>query len=65
MTDGIVLSLWQKLVLRILGQVYIGHRQHEGWTGSLPFYAFKCPVHGLVEDYPHGYRGVLRCSQCA
>jgi hypothetical protein len=28
---------------------------------ELQFYAFKCPVHGIVENYPEGYERVLRC----
>ena len=45
-------------------QRYVGHRQLEGWKGALPFYEFKCPVHGLVESYLHGFYEVLRCPQC-
>jgi len=32
--------------------------------GYLPFYAFVCPEHGLVEDYPSGYTGRLKCPKC-
>ena len=44
--------------------VYVGHRQKPGWRGALPFYKFKCPKHGVVESYPTGYTGVLRCPLC-
>ena len=51
-------------MLRLNGHVYIGHKTREGWRGSLPFYAFHCPVHGLVENYPHGYKKRLECPRC-
>ncbi len=59
------LSFIQRVKLRLFGIVFTERRARPGWKGSLPFYAFECPVHGVVEDYPHGYRGVLRCPQCA
>ena len=43
---------------------YVGHRQMPGWKGALPFYEFRCKVHGLVESYPAGYGQVLRCPLC-
>jgi len=43
---------------------YIEHRQLEGWKGALPFYRFRCPKHGMVESYLHGFYEVLRCPQC-
>jgi len=58
------LNLLQKLRLWLTGSVYIGDRRKEGWTGSLPFYAFRCPIHGLVENYRQGFRQELRCPKC-
>jgi hypothetical protein len=58
------LSLIQRLRLGLIGQVYVGHRIQAGWKGSLPFFAFRCPVHGLVDDYPHGYTDRLDCPRC-
>lgn len=54
----------QRLKLRLLGQAYIDHRTLPGWKGPLPFYAFTCPRHGVVEDYPHGYEQRLECPMC-
>lgn len=54
----------QRLKLHLTGRVYIGHRTRPGWNGSLPFYKFKCPKHGIVEDYPHGYDDRLDCPEC-
>ena len=58
------LSLFKRLVLWLCGHVYIGSRTMPGWSGSLPFYAFRCPVHGLVADYPRGFNDRLRCPLC-
>ena len=58
------LNLWQRLKLQLSGYVYVGDRQKEGWKGPLPHYAFRCSVHGLVENYPHGYEQRLECPKC-
>ena len=58
------LNLFQKMILKLLGEVFVGNRMKPGWSGSLPFYAFKCETHGLVENYPHGYEGRLECPKC-
>lgn len=31
---------------------------------AIPIFAFNCPDHGIVADYPHGYGQKLRCPQC-
>lgn len=54
----------QRLRMWATGRVYVGHRTREGWRGSLPFYAFRCPIHGVVEDYPRGYAERLSCPRC-
>jgi len=59
---GKALSLWQRLKMQLSGYVYVGDRQRPGWTGSLPFYAFKCEKHGIVQDYPHGYWALWKDS---
>jgi len=58
------LSLLQKIRLLAAGAVPTSRRSRPGWSGSLQFYAFECPVHGLVENYPQGYERVLRCPYC-
>jgi len=58
------LTLFQKIILKLLGEVFIGNRMKQGWKKPLPFYAFKCETHGLVEDYPHGYNERLECPKC-
>jgi hypothetical protein len=58
------LTLLRHLQLRLFGYAYVGHKKLPGWKGPLPFYAFKCDVHGIVEDYPHGYDRRLDCPLC-
>jgi hypothetical protein len=58
------LSWAQRLQLWIQGYAYVGKKQKEGWRGKLNFYVFKCPEHGLVVDYPHGYSKSLTCPYC-
>jgi len=62
--EEVKLTTIQRIRLEILGITPTEKRTHPGWRGELQFYAFKCPIHGIVEDYPHGYRQVLRCRKC-
>jgi len=59
----IKLNLLQRIILKLNGRVFVGNRVKPGWSGFLPFYAFKCEEHGLVEDYPYGYEGRLECPK--
>ena len=63
-SQGLKLSLAQRLQLKVTGAVPTERRSRHGWRGELQFYAFKCPVHGLVENYPQGYGEVLVCPEC-
>jgi hypothetical protein len=58
------ISLLNRLRMQLSGYVYVGERSRDGWRGSLPHYVFECPVHGLVESYPHGYEQRLECPRC-
>jgi hypothetical protein len=58
------LSFLQRVRLWLFGCVYMGHRTRVGWKGSLPFYAFKCEKHSVVENYPQGFDGYLDCPVC-
>lgn len=60
----IELSKFQKLRLRIIGHVPIGTRRKKDWTADIMHYAFKCSIHGIVVDYPHGFEERLRCPKC-
>jgi hypothetical protein len=63
-TPPLHLTFTQKIRLELLGITPTEKKKLPGWKGELQFYAFKCPVHGIVEDYPHGYRQVLSCRKC-
>jgi len=58
------MNILQWVSLKILGYAYIGRRRRPGWSGALPFYRFRCKVHGIVENYPQGYAEILRCPKC-
>lgn len=58
------MSFAERIKMRLNGYIYIGQRWNPGHRGPLPYYRFRCPVHGLVESYPHGYEKILRCPFC-
>ena len=58
------MNLWQRFVLWLNGYVYVGDRKRNGWKSPIPFYAFRCPIHGIVEDYAHGTNQRLECPRC-
>ena len=58
------IRLIERLKIQLNGYVYVGDRKKDGWKKELPFYAFRCPVHGIVTDYPHGYDKKLECPIC-
>ena len=58
------LSWTQRLRLRLFGKVPVGYRRKSGWKAPIMHYAFKCPVHGVVVDYPHGFHERLTCLRC-
>ena len=58
------MSFAERIRMRINGHIYVGHRKKEGWRKALPFYRFRCSVHGLVENYPMSYKKILRCPLC-
>jgi len=58
------MNLIQRFGLLLTGKVFMGNRKLSGWKDNLPFYAFRCPKHGIVEDYPHGYNDRLDCPEC-
>ena len=58
------MNILQWVSLKILGYAYIGSRTYPGWNAAIPFYRFRCPKHGPVENYPQGYAEILRCPKC-
>jgi predicted transcriptional regulator len=53
-----------KLKLKLNGYVYVGDEKKPGWDKPLPFYIFKCPIHGIVKSYAKGYKKRLQCPEC-
>jgi len=58
------MNILQWVSLKILGYAYISSRTYPGWNAAIPFYRFRCPQHGPVENYPQGYAEILRCPKC-
>ena len=47
-----------------MGHVYIGDIETQGLKEPLPYYIFKCPIHGNVSSYPTGHGETLMCPIC-
>jgi hypothetical protein len=58
------LTHFENIELNITGKVFVGYYSMEGWSGKLPFYAFKCPTHGTVFNHPMGFDKRHECPQC-
>lgn len=61
--DGRI-RLLDRLKIQLQGQVYAGTEKKRGWKEPLPFYMFKCPIHGYVKNYATGYGETLICPLC-
>ena len=59
------LSRIQRMQLLIAGSAPTGMRRRPGWRCELQFYAFRCPVYGIVENYSQGHSRTLRCPRCS
>jgi hypothetical protein len=60
-----VLSLFQKLMLRVSDHVFLRYQRPVGWSSSVPVYVVKCKRHGLYLDTPHGCdRNYFLCDSC-
>jgi len=60
----IELTSLQMFAMKIKGFIYVSHRTSPDWNGSVPFYAFDCPVHGIVENHPQVNKSHLECPKC-
>ena len=63
--ESIELGFIQRMKLRLFGIVKVGDRMDDGWSSSLPLYAFRCKKHGLQFEYPIGHLKLLLCPECA
>jgi len=64
MSEEVELSPLQRLRLKLFGKVPVGYRQKQGWRAPIMHYAFRCPIHGVVVDYKHGFKNRLSCPLC-
>jgi hypothetical protein len=58
------IRLLERIKLELQGHVYVGTHIKNGWKEPIPFYLFKCPIHGYVENYAKGYGEILECPLC-
>jgi hypothetical protein len=58
------LSIFDMLRILLTGTSYIGNYKNKGWKDSLPFYAFKCPKHGIITNHVKEYNKRLECPKC-
>lgn len=59
------LSLFQRMLLKLRGYVFLRYEKREGWNDYLPIYLVKCERHNIYfEDYPHGHSGYFCCPLC-
>ena len=61
---GRPLSIYDKLIIRLVGQLKIGVIQEEGWGGALPLFAKHCYNHGYYFVFPQGQYDALYCKEC-
>ena len=54
----------ERLKIQLMGHIYAGNEKREGWKASVPFYIFKCPLHGYVKNYAQGFNRKLICPEC-
>jgi len=57
-------TLAQKIIIHLRGHVATRKIKQSGWSQPIQHYMFKCPIHGYVEDYPHGFNARLECPFC-
>ena len=62
---GTKLSLLQRLQLRLYGVAPLPFKTRKDKDGKIMAYAFKCAVHGVVEDYINKNNKTLKCPLCA
>ena len=55
-------SIWQRMLIALFASWPTKYRKEK--DGYVMYYAFKCSIHGYVENYPHGNGGRLICPKC-
>ena len=59
----IKLPFWVRFYLAVRGYYPVLTVKTDNW-GPIEFHILKCPEHGLVVSYPHGYERRLECPLC-
>lgn len=57
-------SFWQRLKVKLSGRCFLRYDLKPGWSGYLPAYLARCPIHGYYEGHPQGYFNKLNCPTC-
>ena len=61
----IKLSKWQRFVLIVWGEVFIGLEIQNGWSKPNKIYAVNCSIHGLYSGPRHGWGNYKpQCPKC-
>ena len=58
------MSLIQRVMLRLRGKIMLGYAQRWGWKDKMPFYLFRCKIHGYQIGYPAGHNEGIDCPVC-
>ena len=58
------ISIINRLRIQLRGHINRGVKEHPETKAKIEYFAFKCPIHGIVEDYPHGHARILECPKC-
>lgn len=57
-------TFFQRRQIAVCGYIEIGNVMKPGWKEPIPHYLFRCPKHGYVVGYAHGYDQRLTCPKC-
>ena len=59
------LTLRQRFVLKVRGEVFVGIEMRNGWTKPNKIYAVNCSSHGLYSGMHHGHAEAKpQCPLC-
>jgi len=58
------LSIFQRLLLKLRGKVFLTMFKDDSWELPQPLYVVNCKKHGWFVDYPRGYKRYFLCPAC-
>jgi len=65
MKNGEYSSIFKRIMVTLTGSAPTAMRSWPGCRGKIQFYAFLCPVNGVVENYPAEHSLNLVCPECS